>query len=253
MLRPTLIVPARLASQRFPRKLLHPIHGKPLILHTAGRLRNVAAEFPLYFAVDGPEIGAVLQEAGFNVIETDPQLASGSDRIAAANLRIGADYVINVQADEPLVSREHILALTELLAGGAPMVTLACPFEQASDFADPNQVKVAINREGRALYFSRAPIPHPRDSHPLPEQFPAGKFPLYRHIGLYGYQANFLQKFTQLPPALLESTEKLEQLRALENGYPIQVGITTIHSIGIDTPQDATRLEINSQLRPTAH
>lgn len=157
---PTIIVPARLASSRFPEKLIQKVEGKPLILWTAERIKKIAPEFELFFAVDGKELKLILDDAGFSSIQTDPDLASGTDRIAAANLEIKASSVINVQADEPLVERKHIDSLvTALLPNQTSMSTLAVPFTQESDFLDPNQVKVILDSRGYAMYFSRAPIP----------------------------------------------------------------------------------------------
>ena len=134
---PAIIVPARLASTRLPRKLLMDIGGKPLILWTAERLREVASEFELFFAVDGEDLGAVLESNGFSVIQTDPDLASGTDRIAAANELIKAKTVINVQADEPLIHREHILSLVESVnSSSISMSTIAVPFENEEDFVN---------------------------------------------------------------------------------------------------------------------
>ena len=156
---PSIIVPARLASARFPRKLLHEVRGKPVILWTAERIRAVAPEFPLYFAVDDDALEACLQAAGFTVIRTRSDHPSGTDRLAEANAAVGAAAVINVQGDEPLVTGEQIRALAEGLQGEAAMSTLAIPFTRPEDFANPNQVKVVRDRAGFALYFSRSAIP----------------------------------------------------------------------------------------------
>jgi len=145
---PTIIVPARLASTRFPRKLLADAGGTPLILRTAQRLDKEAPEFEKFFAVDGDELGDVLSGTGYNVIPTNPDLPSGTDRIAQANEQLNRTEVINVQADEPLVKREHILALAESLqVPDADLATLAVPFAKVEDFLDPNQVKVVLDRK----------------------------------------------------------------------------------------------------------
>ena len=228
-----LIVPARLASTRFPRKLLHEVDGKPLILWTAERLVNEVPGWPLFFAVAEEELAKVLRKAGFEAVLTDPNLPSGTDRVAAANREIGAARVINVQADEPLTRGKDLETLRDLLAADAPMATLAAPFPDEMDFRDPHKVKVVCGAPGQALYFSRAPIPFDRDNAGW------GKFPAHWHLGLYGYQADFLEQFPQLPPGVLEQVEKLEQLRALEHGYTIAVGAAKGPTIGIDTPEDA--------------
>ena len=235
-----IVVPARLASARFPGKLLAEVSRKPLVLWTAMRIVREAPEFPLWFAVDSEEIGDVLDQAGFSTILTNPDLPSGTDRIAAANETIGAERLINVQADEPLVSRSQILALTEAIQKpGSDMSTLATPIVNSDDFKDSNVVKVVRDANGFAMYFSRAPIPYPRDDLEVVDQ---KTLPLLRHLGIYGYTAEFLRGFTALPQGNLEKVEKLEQLRALENGCRIAVGLTDDSSIGVDTPEDLVRV-----------
>jgi 3-deoxy-manno-octulosonate cytidylyltransferase (CMP-KDO synthetase) len=240
---PSIIVPARLASTRFPRKLLHEVRGKPIIVWTAERIREVAPEFPLYFAVDDDALESCLHAAGFSVVRTRPEHPSGTDRLAEANAEIGAAAVINVQGDEPLVTGEQIRALAAGLAGGAAMSTLAIPFTSAEDFANPNQVKVVRDRAGNALYFSRAPIPFARDSGGKVDSAWLVAHQCYRHLGLYAYQADFLEAFSTLEPGFLENIEKLEQLRAMEHGYRIHVGITNQPTIGIDAPEDVAAFE----------
>jgi 3-deoxy-manno-octulosonate cytidylyltransferase (CMP-KDO synthetase) len=160
-----IVVPARLASTRFPRKLLHPVGGRPLILWTALRIRAVAPELPLFFAVAEEELADVLGREGFKSVLTDPALPSGTDRIAQANAQIGAKRIINVQADEPMVATSHIASLARrITSGDCDMATLGTPFASAEAFADPNRVKVVRDVTGLALYFSRAPMPHRRDT-----------------------------------------------------------------------------------------
>ncbi len=229
-----IIVPARLASVRFPKKLLAEVGGLPLILHTGRRLRNIAPEWPLHFATDGsPELRNVLEGDGFSVIETDPDLPSGTDRLAAANRQLRSPRVLNVQADEPLVSPAQLDALRRLLSAGWPLATVACPFPDALTFANPSKVKVVCAADGRALYFSRAGIPFSRAHQ---GQFTPGT--ALWHQGLYGYTAAALQQFTQYPPSPLEATECLEQLRALYHGLSMAVATVPHHGLGIDTPQD---------------
>jgi 3-deoxy-manno-octulosonate cytidylyltransferase (CMP-KDO synthetase) len=230
-----IVIPARLASTRFPRKLLHRLAGRTLIEWTAERVRAEAPEFPLWFAVGEPELGDFLSARGYAVVPTDPDLPSGTDRIAAANRTIGAERIINVQADEPLVTGAQIRLLADLLDGAADLATLATPFRAEADFRDPNRVKVVRDAAGNALYFSRAPIPCDR----------AGGWPATQallHLGLYAYTAGFLRRFTGWQPGALEQLERLEQLRALENGCRIAVGVTGHDGgFGIDTPADAER------------
>ena len=233
-----IIVPARLASQRFPRKLLHTVRGKPLILWTADRLAVEAPEYPVHFAVADPELQSVLEDAGYQAHLTDPDLPTGTDRVAALNETLGAPMVINAQADEPLVGGAQLHALANLLLQGAEMCTLACPFHEEQDFRDPNQVKVTLDASGKALYFSRASIPFHRGDASW-----AGSTLAFRHLGLYGYSADFLQRFVGLPQTPLEKSERLEQLRALEHGHDVMVSMTQDVTVGIDVPADIQRFE----------
>jgi 3-deoxy-manno-octulosonate cytidylyltransferase (CMP-KDO synthetase) len=238
-----IIVPARLASTRFPRKLLFQIRGKSLIIQVAERIRIQAPDIPLIFAVDHRELQKEIQDNGFKCIMTSSSHTSGTDRIAEANRRIGATYVINIQGDEPLVTADQIDKLARIVEKGAPMATLATVFLNPEDFADPNQVKVVLNQNSQALYFSRSPLPFFRDNNGKPSNNDLSHHLCYRHLGMYAYEATFLEKFSSMPKGRLEELEKLEQLRALENGYPIAVDITSDPSIGIDTLSDAERYE----------
>ncbi len=240
---PSIIVPARLASTRFPSKLLYEVRGKPIILWTAERIRTVAPEFPLYFAVDDDVLERCLSEAGFTAIRTRAEHPSGTDRLAEANATIGAPAVINVQGDEPLVTGEQIRALAAGIEREAAIATLAVPFVRPQDFANPNQVKVVRDREGYALYFSRSSMPFARDTSGEVDAAWLAQNHCYRHLGLYAYKADFLSAFSSLEPGLLEQIEKLEQLRAMEHGYRIHVGITDQATIGIDTPEDIAEFE----------
>ena len=238
-----IIVPCRLESTRFPRKLLHAIKGQPLLVWVAERIAAQAPEFPLYFAVDDESLRATVAVRGFSAIMTSPGHASGTDRLAEANRVVRADFVINVQADEPLVTGAQIRELARLVAGAAPMATLATPFRRAADFLNPNQVKVVVRRDGRALLFSRSPLPYVRDRGGAVDDAWVAAHPCYKHLGLYAYRADLLERFASLPPGRYEQIEKLEQLRVLENGYDIMVGLTEDPTIGGDTPEDAKRFE----------
>ncbi len=240
---PSIIVPARLTSTRFPHKLLFKVRGKPIILWTAERIRTVAPEFPLYFAVDDDALERCLSDAGFAAVRTRAEHPSGTDRLAEANAAVGAPAVINVQGDEPLVTGEQIRALAAGLERDAAIATLAVPFVQPQDFANANQVKVVRDREGYALYFSRSPMPFARDTAGQVDALWLAQNRCYRHLGLYAYKADFLSAFSSLEPGLLEQVEKLEQLRAMEHGYRIHVGITDQATIGIDTPEDIAEFE----------
>ena len=241
MSRAAIIVPCRLESTRFPRKLLHRIQDKPLLLWVAGRIAAQVPELPLYFAVDHELLRQCVESAGFRAILTRSDHASGTDRIAEANGKIGAEHVINVQADEPLVSAGQIRLLAELIAGPHGMATLATPFKTAADFNNPNQVKVTFARDGQALSFSRSPMPYARDCGGRIDDEWVRTHPCFRHLGLYAYKAGFLERFAGLPAGRLEQIERLEQLRALENGHSIAVGVTDDPAIGIDTAEDAEK------------
>ena len=249
-----IIVPCRLESTRFPRKLLHPIRGRPLLQWVVARLQQEAPDLPLYFAVDHALLRDCVTAVGGRAILTDPAHQSGTDRIAEANRTVRAERVINVQADEPLVSAAQIRLLADLIAGDVPMATLATPFQTAADFNNPNQVKVVLApssakategrpRMNRALYFSRSPIPYARDRQGAVDDAWVRANPCYRHLGLYAYHADLLEKFAALPPGRLEQIEKLEQLRVLENGHEIACDLTNDPTIGVDTPEDAEKFE----------
>jgi 3-deoxy-manno-octulosonate cytidylyltransferase (CMP-KDO synthetase) len=239
-----IIVPCRLESTRFPRKLLHVIRGRPLVLWVAERIAQQAPEFPLYFAVDHDLLRHQLADAGYKTLMTSGAHQSGTDRIAEANREVRAKCVVNVQADEPLVSGNQVRALARLLESEVPMATLATPFRRAADFLNPNQVKVVLApATRRALFFSRAPIPYPRDRNGAVDDAWVQSNPCFKHLGLYGYRADLLDKFASLPPGKLERIERLEQLRVLENGYEIACDLTEDPTIGVDTPEDAVLFE----------
>jgi 3-deoxy-manno-octulosonate cytidylyltransferase (CMP-KDO synthetase) len=224
--------------------LLHVIKGRPLLVWVAARIAQEAPEFPLYFAVDHELLASCVSAAGFKVIMTDPAHPTGTDRLAEANRTVRAEHVVNVQADEPLVTGAQIRMLAQLLAGGAPMATLATPFRRAADFANPNQVKVVLATAAkRALFFSRSPLPYARDRAGVVDDAWVRTHPCHKHLGLYGYHAELLQKFATLPAGRLEQIEKLEQLRVLENGWEIACDVTEDPTIGVDTPEDAAKFE----------
>jgi 3-deoxy-manno-octulosonate cytidylyltransferase (CMP-KDO synthetase) len=238
-----IIVPCRLESTRFPRKLLHPIKGKPLVLWVAERITAQAPDYPLWFAVDHELLAECIEGAGFRAIMTDAGHQSGTDRIAEANRTVRASYVINVQADEPLVTAAQLQALARLVQGECPMATLCTPFKRVVDFYNPNQVKVVMSEKGRALYFSRSRMPYSRDLGLTIDDAWVVANPCHKHLGLYAYRADFLENFVRLAPGRLEQIEKLEQLRVLENGYPIAISVTDDPTIGVDTPEDAKKFE----------
>ena len=238
-----IIVPCRLESKRFPRKLLHKIKGRPLLIWVAEQITRAAPGVELWFAVDDRLLADCLAPGGYRTVMTRADHASGTDRIAEANRAVRAERVINVQADEPLVSAGQIRMLSSLISGPADMATLATRFSSASDFHNPNQVKVVCDANGRAIYFSRAPIPYPRDLGGKVDDRWVGANPCYKHLGLYAYKAALLDEFAGLPVGRLEEIERLEQLRVIENGRTIAVGFTEDPTIGVDTPEDAGRFE----------
>lgn len=247
-----ILVPARLASTRLHEKMLHAIRGKPVLQWVAERIRGEAPGLPLYFAVDDERLQKLLDDAGFEAIMTDPAHTCGTDRIAEANRSIRADNVINVQGDQALVTGAQILALQELIEGDADMATLGTPLEVYAKFNersvddvydDPGDVKLVCDRNGNAVYFSRAPIPYFRDTAGAYDAEAAASCPVLVHLGLYAYTAEFLETFSRLPPGRLESAERLEMLRAMENSYRIAVSITTDPYIEIDTFDQARDFE----------
>jgi 3-deoxy-manno-octulosonate cytidylyltransferase (CMP-KDO synthetase) len=230
-----IIVPARLDSKRFPNKLLHIVNGKPLIIWTAERISFESGDIPLYFAVEDRELQDLLLDAGYNAIMTEGNFQSGTDRIAKANKRILADYIINVQADEPLICGEHIDKLCNLIkSGGTDVATLAYSSDDEQDFSDPNCVKVVVDNHSNAMYFSRSPIPNDRDGE---------QKNFLHHIGVYAYTADYLNKITSLPQSSLEKIEKLEQLRVLEHNFKIKVGITKNKTFGVDKLSDIDKIK----------
>jgi 3-deoxy-manno-octulosonate cytidylyltransferase (CMP-KDO synthetase) len=243
MPRTAIIVPCRLESKRFPRKLLHRINGRPLLCWVADRIARVAPNLDLWFAVDDPALRDCLAPGGYRTVMTRVDHPSGTDRIAEANRTVKAEHVINVQADEPMVTGAQILLLARLIDGPADMATLATRFTTAEDFRNPNQVKVVCDRHGRARYFSRAPIPYPRDLGGQVDDAWVAANPCHRHLGLYAYQAGLLEDFARLPVGRLEEIERLEQLRLIENGREIAVGFTEDPTVGVDTLEDAQRFE----------
>jgi 3-deoxy-manno-octulosonate cytidylyltransferase (CMP-KDO synthetase) len=238
-----IVVPARLPSARFPGKPLYEIKGKPLIIWTAERVSREAPEIPLFFAIEDPLVEDLLRSHGFAAIMTRRDHASGTDRIAEANETIGAETVINVQADEPLVSRRQIETLAALIDEPVDIATLATRFRKEEDFRDTNKVKVVVDTRGRALYFSRSHIPFAREHNGFVDAEWLEHHPCLWHMGIYAYKAEFLKIYAGLPRGNLESIERLEQLRALEHGYSIAVGDSEVPTLGVDTPEDAAMIE----------
>ena len=260
-----VILPARRHSTRLPEKLLLNRTGKTVLEHTLERAAAAQAQSnglitTVLAAVDDPELLRVAEKAGARAVLTRADHASGTDRLAEAAGHVKEDLIVNWQADEPELDPALIQQVARLLTQPdtrskrvPDMATLAVPIFDEEKFLKPNVVKVVTDAAGNALYFSRAPIPFVRDAQdtqahwkmdPLKPAFESSTsanarriFGLH-HLGLYAYRREFLRTFAQLPPARLEQLEKLEQLRALENGFVIRVGLTANHPPGIDTPED---------------
>jgi 3-deoxy-manno-octulosonate cytidylyltransferase (CMP-KDO synthetase) len=239
------IVPARLASTRLPNKPLYPLLGKPLIEWV---WRRVAAMSVLDFAVvatDSEEVAEVCRALGAPVEMTSPDHPSGTDRVAEVADRPayrGYDFIANVQGDEPLLNEGHVRATIELVREGRWDVgTCATPINTDDARADPSVVKVARAASGRALYFSRAPIPYKRDEKPVGDELE--REPFLRHIGIYAYTRDALHHWVAHAPSALERLEMLEQLRPLEAGMRIGVAVVGAADPGVDTPADVIRME----------
>jgi 3-deoxy-manno-octulosonate cytidylyltransferase (CMP-KDO synthetase) len=230
----TVVIPARYGSTRFPAKILARETGKPLVQHVVDRARLAARVRDVIVATDDQRIVEALRPFGTRCVMTSPAHQSGTDRIAevARGLPDDVDIVVNVQGDEPEIEPHIIDSLVERLQTSADdMATAATPFPAGQDVADPNLVKVVSGIDGRAIYFSRSPVPFWRD--PTPGERPA----YYLHLGIYAYRRDFLLQFAAWPPTFLERTEKLEQLRALEHGRSIFVLSVDRATHGIDTPE----------------
>lgn len=239
-----VVIPARYAASRLPGKPLLKIGDRPLIQWVWQRARDSGAA-SVILATDDARVREVGQQFGADVMMTSPEHTSGTDRIAEVvrSLNWAADdIVVNVQGDEPMMPSQVIARVAEGLSRSASdIATAAAPIESLDEYLDPNSVKVVCGRDGRALYFSRAPIPWPRD-HATDRQ-PKRYDGALRHIGIYAFRVRSLLQFAEWPPTQLESTEKLEQLRALENGMHIHVVVLN-HAppAGVDTPEDLVRV-----------
>jgi 3-deoxy-manno-octulosonate cytidylyltransferase (CMP-KDO synthetase) len=226
-----VVIPARYASTRLPGKPLHLLNGKPMIQwvwEAAARVEGV----DVLVATEDERIVKAVEGFGGKAVMTSPDCPSGTDRVAEAARNTEAENIINLQGDEPLFVPENVARVALALRRGEGMATLDCPLDPA--FAgDPNTVKVVKDLKGYALYFSRSPIPYPRNP-----------FSAYRkHLGIYGFRRDVLFKFVALPPTALEKAESLEQLRALENGIPIYVGEAASDSVSVDTIEDAAKVD----------
>jgi len=229
-----VVIPARLGAQRLPGKPLLDTTGKPLIQHVWENVTAAACAPRVVVATDAPAIADAVAAFGGEAVLTSPTHPSGTDRVAEVARLVPSDLVVNWQGDEPELPGTACDALVALFDDAAvAMATLAAPCADAAALANPAVVKVVTAANGDALYFSRAAIPHQRDA-----ELPAGGAAPRRHVGVYGFRRDTLLRFAGLPPAPLELTERLEQLRALHHGIPIRVGNSTHPGGGIDTPED---------------
>jgi 3-deoxy-manno-octulosonate cytidylyltransferase (CMP-KDO synthetase) len=230
------IIPARYASTRFPGKPLANLAGKPMIQWVYERAGRSSRLDRLLVATDDVRIVTAVTSFGGEALITGTEHPSGTDRLAEAGRLLDLsddDIVVNIQGDEPQLQPIMVELLADALArsGPCPMATLAYESADGNAFANPNVVKVVVDDRWRALYFSRAPIPCRRDQDPRLQVF-------LRHLGFYAYRQGFLQQFTRLAPGRLERLEQLEQLRALEHGHAIQVALSPVETVGVDTPED---------------
>ena len=244
------VIPSRWGSTRFPGKSLHPILGKPLVTWVIAAARRSKLLQEVLVATDDARIAAAVEGTGARAVMTRADHPSGTDRVAEAARPADDDIIVNIQGDEPLIAPAVIDALVQSLISNPnwSMATVACPITNLRDLEARSVVKVVMDREGGALYFSRLPIPCTRDGDP---DLASGLY--LRHIGIYAYRGAFLKRLVQEPPCKLEQTEKLEQLRAKYVGGRIAVIVATDTGVGVDTPEDVGYVEAalrkNSEFR----
>tara|TARA_B100001741_G_scaffold68166_1_gene54338 strand:+ start:330 stop:1073 length:744 start_codon:yes stop_codon:yes gene_type:complete len=237
----TGIIPARYSSSRFPGKLLAQLEGKPILQHVIEKCLLSKMLDDVIVATDDPRI-AEMAKAFCRVEMTRTDHQSGTDRIAEVTQRCNLDSIINIQGDEPMIEPDVIDQVAALIDKNE-MSTAAAPIKLPENWKSPNTVKVVINSSNKALYFSRYPIPFLRDYADSPITEKLKTFPYLQHIGIYGYQKDALIKLVNYPVSPLEKAEKLEQLRALDNGISIVVAVVKHDSIGIDTPEDLKKIK----------
>jgi 3-deoxy-manno-octulosonate cytidylyltransferase (CMP-KDO synthetase) len=246
-MRITAIIPARYASTRFPGKALAEIGGKPMIQHVYERTCKASLVSRVIVATDDTRIADAINLIGGEAVMTSTSHETGTDRLAEVAGGLDTDIIVNVQGDEPLISPEMIDQAIEpfLYDPALKMGTLKTRIKSLHDFLSPNVVKVVTGANGCALYFSRSPLPFFRDKWQdlKDESFISGKLLCYKHVGLYVYRRDFLLQYAAMPQTFLEISEKLEQLRAIENGTRIRVVETEFESIGVDTPDDLAKAQ----------
>ena len=235
------IIPARYASTRFPGKPLAQLGGKAVIQRVYEQVSSLLDE--VYVATDDDRIFQAVEAFGGRAVMTRADHKSGTDRIEEAAEKIGstADVIINVQGDEPFIQPSQITTLMQLFDAPETQIgTLGKPFESIEAIENPNSPKIVTDNRGFALYFSRSVIPYIRGKE---RESWLGEFPFLKHLGVYAYRREVLAEVTKLPQSSLEKAESLEQLRWLQNGYRIRVGLTDVETVGIDTPEDLARAE----------
>ena len=235
------IIPARYASTRYPGKPLAILGGKTVIQRVYEQVKSVLDD--VYVATDDDRIYSTVTDFGGKAVMTRADHKSGTDRIEEAAEKIGldADVIINVQGDEPFIQPSQIKTLMQLFDAPETQIgTLGKPFESIDAVENPNSPKIVTDNRGFALYFSRSAIPYIRGKE---RDSWFGEYPFLKHLGIYAYRREVLAEVTKLPMSSLEKAESLEQLRWLQNGYRIRVGLTDIETVGIDTPEDLTRAE----------
>lgn len=235
------VIPARYASSRFPGKPLALIAGKPLLQRVIEQCQKAPSLAEVVVATDDPRI-AQLAERFCAVEMTSPDHPSGTDRIAEAAARRPCDGIVNIQGDEPLIDPTVVDQVARALDLN-DMATAAVPIRDPEQLNNPNVVKLVVNSAGRALYFSRRTIPYLRDAATESASEQLAAFPFLKHLGIYGYRREILQRLVRFPVSLLEQAERLEQLRALENGIQIAVVQVEYDSVGVDVPEDVQRVE----------
>jgi 3-deoxy-manno-octulosonate cytidylyltransferase (CMP-KDO synthetase) len=229
------IIPARLASTRLPRKVLRTLAGEPLLAWVYRAAIACPELDQVVIAADSDEVHQLCLDRNWPCIMTSPELPSGTDRLYAVSRTVDADIYVNIQGDEPLLHPDHITAILAPFTHAHVDVTTLKVRCTPENVANPNAVKVVTAIDGRALYFSRATVPYDRDA--------TGNTPYWKHLGLYAYRRAALERFATIPPSPLEQTERLEQLRLLENGLTLYVAETTHDTIGVDTEADLQSVE----------
>ena len=230
------VIPARLASSRLPGKVLADIHGRPLLWYVWQQVKKAARLDEVLVVTDSDEVIKVVEGWGGRTLLSSPQCRSGTERIASVLDQIPADFILNVQGDEPLIDPKLLDSIVDTWeASSAPVLTAVYPLASVEELFDPNIVKVVLGIHGRALYFSRSPVPYLRDV-PIQDWLSAHTF--WGHIGTYGYARQVLENYSNLPESEIEHVERLEQLRFLDAGIEITSIVTPYRPLAVDVPAD---------------